>query len=102
MILQKYCIQKWAPRNKQHYLDRGYSFTGMYTEFRVKVEDLPKSSNTLIACTCDECEIIYNIPWQGIHQGNNTTKYCPKHRQKYNNRSISEGMKKSWKKRKKT
>jgi len=100
MIIQKYCITKWAPRNKNHYLEKGYEFTGMYTEFRAQVADLPKSSNTLIACACDECGAIYNVPWQGIHQGKNTIKYCPTHRQKYNNKSISEGMFKSWNRRK--
>ena len=99
MIIQKYCVQKWAPRNKTHYTDRGYTFTHMGEEFRVNVQDLPKSSQALIACTCDECEGIYNVPWQQINQGKNTTKYCPKHRQAYNNKSISAGMQRSWNKR---
>jgi hypothetical protein len=99
MIIQKYCITKWAPRNKRHYTALGYKFTSMQVEFRTQVAHLPKSSNTLIACACDECGAIYNIPWQGISQGKNTTKYCPTHRQKYNNKSISVGMFKSWEKR---
>jgi hypothetical protein len=71
----------------------------MGAEIRVKSEDLPKSSQALIACSCEECKAIYNVPWQQIHQGKNTTKYCPTHRQKYNNKSISAGMQKSWDKR---
>jgi hypothetical protein len=99
MIIQKYCVQRWAPRNKNHYVTAGYLFTCMGQELRVNTSDLPKSSQALIACTCDDCGAIYNVPWQQIHQGKNTTKYCPIHRQKYNNKSISVGMQRSWDKR---
>lgn len=59
MILDNSVIMKWCNFNKDYYIKLGYIFTGMQTQFSVKIEDLPNNSEKLIRCKCDYCNKIF-------------------------------------------
>jgi very-short-patch-repair endonuclease len=48
-------IIKWNPRNKKHYVSKGYEYTSMGNEFKVNITDLTKGSKVKIKCICDYC-----------------------------------------------
>ncbi|NFH40702.1 zinc-ribbon domain-containing protein [Clostridium sporogenes] len=80
MLLSKTVKIKWNGRNKEWYKKKGYNFTKINDEFKIKVEDLPKGSNVLIKIKCDKCgkksEIMYRDYNKNIHKDNKY--YCRK------------------------
>lgn len=70
---------KWHPMNKQYYENKGYTYTKMYNEFEVKVEDLSDNSHVLVDVQCDGCgEILKGIVWQSYKKylKENNKYYC--------------------------
>lgn len=64
MLLTKYIMVKWNPRNKKHYVNLGYNYTKMGDEFEAKIEHLMNGSKYKIDVKCDNCnKIIKNIQW---------------------------------------
>ena len=58
MIITKYVLVKWNPKNKKWFENNGYVYTKIDDEFYVKIEDLNKGSHALIEvkCDCVNCE----------------------------------------------
>lgn len=56
-LLTKTVIVKWNISNKKWYEEKGYTFTKMKDEFKVKVEDLSKGSHVYVEveCDCEDC-----------------------------------------------
>lgn len=50
-------------RNKKHYVDLGYEFTGMKNSFEVKVDDLTNGSQAYVTVKCDYCGNDYTTQW---------------------------------------
>ncbi|WP_107937841.1 hypothetical protein LG296_20025 (plasmid) [Ureibacillus chungkukjangi] len=48
-------LVKWNPSNKNHYVEKGYEFTGYNREFCVNVFDLTKAYSKEIVIICDYC-----------------------------------------------
>lgn len=68
MLITKTVMIKWHPSNKNRYISKGYIYTKMKDEFKVKVEDLSDGSGVEIQCLCDYCleegvETIIEIPY---------------------------------------
>jgi 5-methylcytosine-specific restriction endonuclease McrA len=55
VLLSKTVKIKWNSKNKKHYTDLGYEYTGMKTEFEAKIEDLTSGCQSLIEVICDYC-----------------------------------------------
>lgn len=53
----------WNSRNKKHYVDLGYEFTGMKQPFEVRLEDLTKGSQAYVTVRCDYCGSEYDVQW---------------------------------------
>ena len=50
---------KWSNVNKNHYLNKGYTYTKNNQAFSVDVKDVSKGSRALVKCQCDNCENIF-------------------------------------------
>lgn len=48
-------IVKWSSRNKCHFVNKGYEFTGIGKKFEVFAEDLMPKSSTKVLFYCDYC-----------------------------------------------
>lgn len=64
MLLSKTVKIKWNSKNKKHYEDLGYEYTGMRTEFEANIEDLTDGCYSSVDVVCDYCGNVYQ------------TKYC--------------------------
>jgi len=76
LVLDEYVTVKWSTRTKTHYEERGYKYTAMGREFRVKVTDLPEKSKMKVLVRCPECGVARRVAWQSIADKDNT--YCQK------------------------
>jgi hypothetical protein len=64
MLISKTAMVRWSSLNKKRYEDKGYIFTKMGYEFKVKVEDLSNGSEVLVDIQCDGCdEILSERRW---------------------------------------
>ena len=73
MLISKTADVIWNSRNKKHYVDKGYEFTGMGSVFSVNVEHLTKGSQAFVDLKCDYCGTTYKIQWYSymyIHDNN--------------------------------
>lgn len=70
----------WAGRNFNYYIEKGYKYTKRFDKFKVKLKDLPPSSQKRIIAFCDICGKKLNITYVGYLK--NTEKdgklYCKK------------------------
>ena len=55
MIITKIVTKSWNPKNKNYFIDKGYSFTKMFDKIKVKVNDLPNSDKSIVDCECNQC-----------------------------------------------
>lgn len=55
MLLSKTVLMKWNVKNKQRYIELGYTFTKIKDEFKLNVCDLPEYSKTPVLVRCDYC-----------------------------------------------
>lgn len=80
MILTKSVVVNWSGRNKNHYVDLGYTFTKMNDPVEVLVSDLSSGSNVCVELLCDYCqEVIINKPYGDYLKSHATvTKDCCK------------------------
>lgn len=64
MLLSKTATMYWNSRNKNRFVNLGYTFTKMFEPFDVKVDDLSIGSNAIVVVKCDFCgkekECTYN------------------------------------------
>ena len=56
MLLIKETIVKWNSANKKWFESKGYIYTKIGEEFKVKVEDLNKGSHSEVEILCDYCQ----------------------------------------------
>ena len=63
MLLSEYVQIKWNSKIKNHYTDRGYTFTKMGDVFYSKVEDLTNGSGANVVIQCDYCGREYTKMW---------------------------------------
>lgn len=91
----------WNNRNKSRYISLGYEYTGRYTMFLVKVEDLLDTSKKKVKVICDNCGKEMIRPYREyIKYHDNTfgdlcTKCCTRKREstcmkKYGNKNPSQ------------
>lgn len=53
-------ITKWNNSTKKYYIEKGYKFTKLGDELKVKIEDISENCTVPIKCLCDYCgEITY-------------------------------------------
>lgn len=64
MLLSKTAKIKWNSRNYRHYINLGYEYTGMGTEFEVKVDDLTNGSAARVKAKCEYCGRVYDVEWK--------------------------------------
>jgi hypothetical protein len=57
-LISKVVITKWSNSTKNYYIKKGYLFTKIGDEFKVKVEDLMHGSGVYVdvQCDCEYCE----------------------------------------------
>jgi transcription elongation factor Elf1 len=55
IILTEFVETSWNSVNKKWYVDRGYTYTGMYDPLVVSVNDLPEMSNIVYEVKCPFC-----------------------------------------------
>lgn len=55
MLISKTAKVKWNGKNKQYYIDKGYTYTKCGDEFEVPIEDLSPSSKSIVEVLCDFC-----------------------------------------------
>ena len=79
-LISKTVKIKWNSMTKKHYESLGYTYTKMYDEFEVRVEDLSKGSNIKVYCICDSCK--KDLSWTYRDYNNqvkdNGKTYCKK------------------------
>lgn len=56
--------QKWSKRNKQWFINKGYTFTKFGDMFYVSPNDLTYGSHVKVNVECDYCGNIVSIPWK--------------------------------------
>lgn len=59
---------KWITRNKKRYVNLGYTYTGLSTEFSVKLKDLETNSNEKVVVSCDECGAKIMTPYRNYNR----------------------------------
>lgn len=69
---------KWTCRNRDHYEQLGYVFTGINKEIEVKAKELPKTSKHKIHVTCDYCGIEYVCVFATIGHSKDGEHACGK------------------------
>jgi len=80
-LLIEFAPMRWHSRNKKFYESKGYVFTKMDDEFKVKVEDLQDGSHILVNIECDGCnKKIINVMWKNYKKcvKEDGTYYCKK------------------------
>lgn len=63
MLITKQVEITWNPQNKNHYVEKGYTYTKMRDTFIVDVNDLTESSNYRVDVRCDYCGHISSVRW---------------------------------------
>ncbi len=80
---------KWHSQNKEHYIDKGYTFTKYKDEFLVKAEDLSRSATALVKVICDYCGKEYDMSWFHYKEIQNKNEKCScyncRHKKMYEN-----------------
>ncbi|MED2945330.1 hypothetical protein P4284_24025 [Bacillus swezeyi] len=82
MILENQLVDvAWNPRNKKHFIELGYTYTGLGKTFTVKAEHLTMGSKAIVKVKCDYCNeiktTVYNNYYRHVIK-ENQTKYCCK------------------------
>lgn len=72
LIQEKFITTKWNVSNKDRYINLGYILTKINDQLIVKIEHLPKQSNTKITIACKKCSILRVIPFSAYKE------YCAK------------------------
>jgi len=63
-LITKEVIMKWHFSSKKWYIDKGFAFTKLGEEFKVKVEDLTHASSAIVDVQCDGCkEYLKPMKW---------------------------------------
>jgi len=63
MLLSKTVKQHWNSKNRDRYVELGYTFTKMKDEFEISVNDLPDYSRVKVEVKCDYCGEIITKQW---------------------------------------
>lgn len=63
MIITQKVKLKWNSKNKNHYVNLGYTFTKMKDEFEVNICDLTNGSFAEVTLKCDYCNKEYTKVW---------------------------------------
>ena len=63
MLITNSVEQKWNPKNKHYYIEKGYTFTAMKESFIISVYDLPRGSHVLVDVLCDYCKTKITKEW---------------------------------------
>lgn len=56
-------VQKWHSRNKQYFINLGFTFTKIGDEFLVPAKMLSKHSDRTVVCICDYCRKEYKTTY---------------------------------------
>lgn len=72
ILLDEAIVVKWAPRNKGHYTDLGYMFTGFGKEFSVRTRDLPPTSKYKVMVRCPVCMEEREVQWANVVRNSST------------------------------
>lgn len=64
MLKTKEVEIKWIHKTKQHYINKGYVFSGYDTYFMIRVEDIMDSSDIKVNVNCDNCDKNLNMKWK--------------------------------------
>lgn len=64
ILLSKDALVKWNSANKKWFESKGYFYTKMGDEFKVKIEDLSKGSHSIIKYSCDYCDEIIEAEYK--------------------------------------
>lgn len=80
MILENQLVDVvWNARNKKHFIELGYMYTGLGKTFTVKAEHLTKGSEASVRVKCDYCNkiktTVYNNYYRRVIK-EKQTKYC--------------------------
>lgn len=78
--LNQEVVVRWNNYTKQHYIDLGYTFTGINQEFLVKAKDLHRRSSVIVDVVCDFCNKPYKKKYGEYNDviENNDGKYICK------------------------
>lgn len=64
----------WSPKNKAHYMSKGYEYTKRGDKFFVDISELPSNTSMRVSVPCDCCgnnfDAIYKCYRQNIENGN--------------------------------
>jgi hypothetical protein len=64
MLLDQKVIVKWNPKNREHYENKGYPYTGYNQAFEVDVKELMQGAKAYVDVKCDYCgdgyQVMYN------------------------------------------
>lgn len=77
-IVHDYVDMIWSTYQKKRYVDLGYKFTKIGDKFRVKIEDIPPTSNVLVDMICDYCGKEFKQRYMNYIRGtrNGNSKCC--------------------------
>lgn len=78
MFVQDQLVEmKWNSRNKEHYVSKGYEYTGKGQTFYVEIEDLTKGVKQKVLVSCDYCgEIFYKSYASCLRKRRSNGKDC--------------------------
>lgn len=64
-------VIKWGGKNKQHYLDLGYDYTGLHTELKItNPRHLLPESSISVTVTCPSCSETRMVDFKGLRRCN--------------------------------
>lgn len=65
MLLKTQVVETtWAPNNRKHFEERGYTFPGYNHFVHVQVSDLPENAHAKVDVQCPDCKREYKIPYR--------------------------------------
>ena len=77
-LISKTVMMRWNVSNKKWYELKGYKYTKLQNEFKVKVEDLTKATIVKVQVKCDVCGTVSKVYWSNYkkRQKDNGLDYC--------------------------
>lgn len=69
MLVSKYAVVNWNPRNKKRFESLGYEYTGKGTPVLIAIKDLTSYSQSKITARCDYCGCLYETTWSNYNRG---------------------------------
>lgn len=75
-LIPKKIWTRWSGGNKEHYLNKGYKYTGWLEWLEVKATDLPEKSNIVVDVICDYCGEEYSTRRVNLNKGKHACKEC--------------------------